>query len=42
MMAQPWLVQESEEWCSVGMVGNLMVAAQHELNVYLSEVRKLL
>lgn len=37
MMAQPWLVNESEEWCRVGVEGNLMVTAQHELNVYLSE-----
>lgn len=37
MMAQPWLVQELKEWCSAGRLGSLMVAAQHELNVYLSE-----
>ncbi|XP_045613145.1 transmembrane protein 248 isoform X2 [Procambarus clarkii] len=37
MMGQPWLVKESGEWCSAGVEADLMVTAQHELNVYLSE-----
>ncbi|KAK8407531.1 hypothetical protein O3P69_002229 [Scylla paramamosain] len=36
-LAKPWLVQESFGWCSNGVSGNLLVAPQHELSVYLSE-----
>ncbi|XP_050727798.1 uncharacterized protein LOC127004278, partial [Eriocheir sinensis] len=36
-LGKPWLVQEPSEWCSAGVDGNLLVAPQHELSVYLSE-----
>lgn len=37
-LGKPWLVQEPFEWCKAGKDGNLLVAPQHELSVYLSEV----
>lgn len=37
-LGKPWLVQEPSGWCSAGVGGNLLVAPQHELSVYLSEV----
>ena len=37
-LSKPWLVQETDEWCSDGQSGNLLVAPQHELTIYLSEV----
>lgn len=36
-LGKPWLVQEPLEWCSTGVSGNLLVAPQNELSVYLSE-----
>ncbi|KAK7081867.1 hypothetical protein SK128_000382 [Halocaridina rubra] len=36
-MAQPWMVPDGARWCSAGVLGGLRVAAQDELNVYLSE-----
>lgn len=36
-LGKPWLIQESVGWCSDGVSGNLLVAPQHELSVYLSE-----